>query len=494
MSREPDKNTQKLSSMFNLKADMASFDEIENTIVSGAKLHGTNAWILMMAILVASVGLNTNATAVIIGAMLISPLMGSIIAIAYGIATNNLPLARFSAARLTIQVMISVATSFVYFSLSPINAASSELLARTSPTIYDVLIATGGGFAGIVGLTRKEKGNVIPGVAIATALMPPLCTAGYGLAHKNWGFFSGALYLFFINGFFICLSAVIVLKYLRVPQFRELDKKQLTKIHRIIGLVAVITTLPSIYFAYNQIKDGIENNNAENYINNEFVFSGTQIMHKNIDTIENTIEISLIGKELTDDDIQLLKDKLEDYRLDGYKLDITQTTVESGITADEVKALLAEYEISDDNNDAYEFIAEKEKLTDEVERLREENAKLSEKIRSDEAEKTDIGQLTAEMHVINSKITGAAAADAEVYISENDHGSRTVVTLFVSQKLDNTEETLIKEWLETRLGKQDITLLQQVNEEKSPAKEEKNSSKEDSSNIKKAPDKQEKNN
>lgn len=157
MSREPDKNTQKLSSMFNLKADMASFDEIENTIVSGAKLHGTNAWILMMAILVASVGLNTNATAVIIGAMLISPLMGSIIAIAYGIATNNLPLARFSAARLTIQVMISVATSFVYFSLSPINAASNELLARTSPTIYDVLIATGGGFAGIIGLTRKEK-------------------------------------------------------------------------------------------------------------------------------------------------------------------------------------------------------------------------------------------------------------------------------------------------------------------------------------------------
>lgn len=279
-----------------------------------------------------------------------------------------------------------------------------------------------------------------------------------------------------------------MLKYLRVPQFRELDKKQLTKIHRIIGLVAVITTLPSIYFAYNQIKDGIENNNAENYINKEFVFSGTQIMHKNIDTIENTIEISLIGKELTDDDIQLLKDKLEDYRLDGYKLDITQTTVESGITADEVKALLAEYEISDDNNDAYEFIAEKEKLTDEVERLREENAKLSEKIRSDEAEKTDIGQLTAEMHVINSKITGAAAADAEVYISENDHGSRTVVTLFVSQKLDNTEETLVKEWLETRLGKQDITLLQQVSEEKSPAKEEKNSSKEDSSNIKKAPD------
>ena len=184
MAKTIDKNGQVLSSMFNLRSDMASFDEIENTIVSGSKLQGTNAWILMMAILVASVGLNTNSTAVIIGAMLISPLMGGIIAIAYGIATNNLTLARLSAVRLTVQILISVATSFVYFSVSPIKAPSSELLARTSPTIYDVLIAVSGGFAGMIGQTRKEKSNVIPGVAIATALMPPLCTAGYGLAHR----------------------------------------------------------------------------------------------------------------------------------------------------------------------------------------------------------------------------------------------------------------------------------------------------------------------
>ena len=193
--------SQVIRSMFTLRQDVASYEEIENTIVSGSKLQGTNACILMLAILVASVGLNTNSTAVIIGAMLISPLMGGLTAIAYGFATNNLTLAKFSAVRLLAQVIISVVTSFVYFSISPINTASSELLARTSPTVWDVLIATGGGFAGIIGQTRKEKSNGIPGVAIAPALMLTLCTAGYGLARHNMRYFGGAMYLFFINGF-----------------------------------------------------------------------------------------------------------------------------------------------------------------------------------------------------------------------------------------------------------------------------------------------------
>ena len=203
--------------MFSLRWDMADPDEIHNTIISGAKLQGTNMCILMLAILIASIGLNMNSTAVIIGAMLISPLMGGITAIGYGIATNDLTLSKGAAIRLGIQVVICLITSTIYFTISPITTASSELLARTTPTAWDVLIALFGGLAGIIGQTRKEKSNVIPGVAIATALMPPLCTAGYGLARHRLDYFGGALYLFFINSFFICLAAIVVLKFLRLP-------------------------------------------------------------------------------------------------------------------------------------------------------------------------------------------------------------------------------------------------------------------------------------
>lgn len=181
--------------------------------------------ILMLAILIASIGLNMNSTAVIIGAMLISPLMGGITAIGYGIATNDLTLSKGAAIRLGIQVVICLITSTIYFTISPITTASSELLARTTPTAWDVLIALFGGLAGIIGQTRKEKSNVIPGVAIATALMPPLCTAGYGLARHRLDYFGGALYLFFINSFFICLAAIVVLKLLRLPHGNDISRR-----------------------------------------------------------------------------------------------------------------------------------------------------------------------------------------------------------------------------------------------------------------------------
>lgn len=463
MAKNTERNVPKLSSMFNLWSDMASYEEIENTIASGAKMQGTNAWILMMAILVASVGLNTNSTAVIIGAMLISPLMSGIIAIAYGIATNDLTLARFSAIRLTLQVVISVFTSFVYFSISPIKAASTELLARTSPTAWDVLIATSGGVAGIIGQTRKEKGNVIPGVAIATAIMPPLCTAGYGLAHRNWSYFSGAMYLFFINGFFICLSAIIVLKYLRVPQLKEFTQKQLSKIHRTIAVVAVVTMMPSIYFAYDMIKDTIENSNAESFIKNEFVFEGTQVVQKTIDIDENYIEVSLIGKEIGMDKQTELEEKLSDYKLDGYALTITQTTVKSGITAEEVKELLAEYEANDEEPNVDEILAakENEELSAENEELRNENETLKQQIEEAASARFDIEQIGAELNAINGKIEGAAAADTELYISDSEKGSRTIVTLFVSKTLSKNELATVTAWLETRLDRQEIVILQQ---------------------------------
>ena len=193
---------QTLQDSFNLRMDLASPEEIRADIEAGAKVKGTNMCILILAILIASIGLNMNSTAVIIGAMLISPLMGGIQAIGYGIAVNDLTASKKAAVGLVFQVIICILTSTIYFSLSPISNAHSEILARTSPSIWDVLIAVCGGLAGIIGITRKEKSNVIPGVAIATALMPPLCTAGFGLATHNFRFFIGAMYLFFYQQLF----------------------------------------------------------------------------------------------------------------------------------------------------------------------------------------------------------------------------------------------------------------------------------------------------
>ena len=195
------KNT--IHDAFNLRMDIATPEVIFENIDAGAKVKGTNMCILILAILIASIGLNMNSTAVIIGAMLISPLMGGIMAIGYGIAVNDLNYSKKAVIGLIFQVIICILTSTIYFSLSPISSAHSEILARTSPSVWDVLIAICGGLAGIIGMTRKEKSNVIPGVAIATALMPPLCTAGYGLATRHLNYFLGAIYLFFINGFFI---------------------------------------------------------------------------------------------------------------------------------------------------------------------------------------------------------------------------------------------------------------------------------------------------
>ncbi len=454
-------------SLFTLRNDMADYEEIENTIISGSKLQGTNACILMLAILVASVGLNTNSTAVIIGAMLISPLMGGLTAIAYGFATNNLTLAKFSAVRLSIQVVISIVTSFVYFSISPINAASSELLARTSPTVWDVLIATGGGFAGIIGQTRKEKSNVIPGVAIATALMPPLCTAGYGLAQHNLRYFIGALYLFFINGFFITITAIVVLKFLRVPQFKELSRKQLSRIHRTITIVAVITMIPSVYLAYDTVTDSLENGNAENYIKNEFVFSGTQVVQKSIDIDQKAIEVSLIGSEISLTQQQELESKLGDYGLDGYELTINQTTVKGGITTDEVKALLAEYEDADDEEAEVDVeglltAKENEELTAENEQLQKENEELQAQIEENTSKELDVAQLSAELTALNPKIQGAAAAYADVHVSgSGETRNELVVTLLVSQALEKEEQATINSWLTQRLNAESVVLFQQ---------------------------------
>lgn len=244
---------QVLKKAFNIHGDSASYEEIEERILSGGEVRGTNLCILVLAIFIASIGLNMNSTAVIIGAMLISPLMGGIMAIGYGLATGDFIQARNSSVGLLVQVFVCLVISTLYFTFSPISTASSELLARTNPTIWDVLIASFGGFAGIIGTTRKEKSNVIPGVAIATALMPPLCTAGYGLATKNLSYFGGAMYLFLINTYFICFTTVIGLQVLKVPVKKTVSPEVRKKIRRRAFQSTMIMIIPSLIFGYRMV-------------------------------------------------------------------------------------------------------------------------------------------------------------------------------------------------------------------------------------------------
>lgn len=212
---------------FSLEEDTADNVEVRDRILSGGKVTGQNAFMLVLAILIASVGLNTNSTAVIIGAMLISPLMGTILALAYGTVTADVSIIRRSAVGLITQIAISLLTSTVYFLLSPVKGPTSELLARTTPSFFDVIVAVCGGLAGIIANTRKEKSvTVIPGVAIATAIMPPLCTCGYSIANDKWQMLLGALYLFVLNAYFIYSSAEIILTAMRLPRAMELDPKQ----------------------------------------------------------------------------------------------------------------------------------------------------------------------------------------------------------------------------------------------------------------------------
>lgn len=315
-----------LKDRFNLDEDKADEKLIVESIRRDVQFRGTNLWTLIFAIFIASMGLNMNATAVIIGAMLISPLMGPIMGIGLGIAINDFELLQKGIKNIFIATIISVLTSAIYFFLTPIHDTNSELLARTNPSLWDVLIAFFGGLAGIVAGTRKERSNVIPGVAIATALMPPLCTAGFGLATGKWYFFLGALYLYFINSLLICLATLLIVKHLKFHKKEFGTKEKERRVIRSIWVIVTITVLPSIYFAYRIVQRTIFEENAKTYVQKEFHFQRTQVVSKNylFDGNKKSIELLLIGKELSDSVIDSLRARMQLYDLDSTKLIIHQ--------------------------------------------------------------------------------------------------------------------------------------------------------------------------
>ena len=306
------------------KKDQATYDEIHENILDGVNIGGANFIILMCAIIIASVGLNMNATGVIIGAMLISPLMGPMIAIGYSVGIYNLKLLKKSAIILIIEIFISITTATIYFSLSPISSAGSEILSRTSPNIWDVIIAFTGGIAGIIGITRKKSGNILPGVAISTALMPPLCTSGYGLATKNIHIFLGAGYLFFINSFFIALSTLLVVKFMKIPTRNTLSEVKQKKLKKMIIVSTILVTIPSLMSAATMVNSFLNNTNLSNFIENEM--PSEYILNKEINTKNKTIDLVIIGNAIDNSEEEKLQEALKYYNFSGYKLIIQQST------------------------------------------------------------------------------------------------------------------------------------------------------------------------
>ena len=330
--------------------------DIEATIASirrSVEFRGINIWILFFAIIIASIGLNVNSTAVIIGAMLISPLMGPINGIGLAVGTFDMKLLQRSFRNLAVMVVISLFASTVYFVLSPLSDAQSELLARTRPTIFDVLIASFGGLAGIVAASRKEQPfTVISGVAIATALMPPLCTAGFGLATLQFKYFFGAFYLFFINSFFIALATFLMVRYLKFPVNKFVDPKREKMVKRSIMFFTLLVMIPSFFTAISVVRESAFNSQVIKFVNdlqkNEILKDSQIISYEKVyDKKSPTLTLTVIGDEVSSAEIDTLRMMMvNDYSLASTQLRVRQTShvIEVGNQADVLAGLLVDRE------------------------------------------------------------------------------------------------------------------------------------------------------
>ena len=326
----------KINKYFDIHFERADDATISKRLIGGAKIKGPALVTLILSIFIASIGLNMNSTAVVIGAMLISPLMGPILATGFGFATLNFTVVKSGILRLSLQVTIAVLASALYFYISPVQAATSELLARTEPNIFDVFIAIFGGLAGIIGQTRKTLDNVIPGVAIATALMPPLCTAGYGLANGNWQYFIGAGYLFFINAFFIFFAAFIVLKGVYSLPFHKQAEEVNRRNQLIFLVIGLIMAIPSIYAGYDMTIKYSESNHMEQFIKNDINQEGRrQVIDYSLDQTNKLVDIVVIGAPVTSEEQAQLDDKLhKDEYLQNYTLRFVNSVDEKKSTMD----------------------------------------------------------------------------------------------------------------------------------------------------------------
>ncbi len=428
----------KFFDFINLQNGEEKRDKVLDNVKSSISFRGSNLWILACAIVIASVGLNVNSTAVIIGAMLISPLMGPIVGAGFALAIYDFNLLKKSGKNLLIATIVSLVIAAVYFFISPFKEAQSELLARTSPTIYDVLIAVFGGLVGVIALTRVEKGNPIPGVAIATALMPPLCTAGYGLAIGNFTYFFGAFYLYSINCFFICISTFLIIKYLNYKPVTTLKTKQEKLIRYGITSLILIMIIPSFYLAYNLLQKNNYSKKVEQYISKEFTNNGYTMIYKKtiFSTIPKKIELAFLTKKFTPEEIKLLNQKLLEYDITNTELEIKQDTKD------------LKGEILNELTNQDKILTEKDILINNLQKELEEY-------------KIDNTETLKEIAILFPELKNVTMG--KQIINQNTDSSKLItVILYQSDSSDNKTDTeKIIRWLNQKLQETEIKLVKQ---------------------------------
>lgn len=421
-----------INKYFNLQFERADDATIAKRLIGGAKIKGPALVTLILSIFIASIGLNMNSTAVVIGAMLISPLMGPILATGFGFATLNFTVAKSGILRLSLQMTIAVLASALYFYISPVQTATSELLARTEPNIFDVFIAIFGGLAGIIGQTRKTLDNVIPGVAIATALMPPLCTAGYGLANGNWTYFFGASYLFFINAFFIFFAAFIVLKGVYSLPFHEQAEERIRRNQLIFLVIGLIMAIPSIYAGYDMTIKYSESNHMEQFIKNDINQEGRrQVIDYSLDQTNKLVDIVVIGAPVTSEEQAKLDDKLQkDEYLQPYTLRFVNSVDEKKSTMDKTNL-----NKSSENLETYKNLNNLYQPTYQL---------VSETINT---MKTTEAEAKALFPFV-SKVEGMPLIDN----LEQPKASRYMVIIHTTSTISDADLERIKAWLEAKLS------------------------------------------
>lgn len=439
---------QKLVGYFDLSSYLIPQDQAEDDIRQGVSFRGINILILIIAIFIASLGLNVNSTAVIIGAMLISPLMGPIIGIGLAVGVQDFELMKRSLRNLMMATVFSVATSCVYFLISPVNEGHSELLARTSPSIYDVFIGFFGGAAGILAIGSRSKGNVIPGVAIATALMPPLCTVGYGLATLQMKYFFGALYLFFINSVFIACATTVGVRLMKYKIRDFADPQRARRVRRTVTTIAILTMIPAVYLTYTMLRENIFQANCSQFVSEQLNFPNTQVLSykSSLKGKQRQLTITLVGQVLPADSLAVaLNDRLAMYHLQGTQLHIIQG---EGATFDTAKAA------SSMLRDVYEM--NQEKLTQQqvtIDSLRAVNVF--------NARNDSIGAILApELRILFPQIKEIAVTRAIVAdVADASLDTMHLALVEYNRRMTQPELTRFRKYLEARLQMPSITIV-----------------------------------
>lgn len=419
----------------------------ERAIRSNIVFKGPNIWILAFSIIIASVGLNVNSTPVIIGAMLISPLMGPIIGLGLGLGINDLNLLKDAAKNLLVMVSISLLASILYFLITPLSLSNpTELLARTNPTIYDVLIALFGGFAGIFELCRKEKGTVFSGVAIATALMPPLCTAGFGLASGNLTYFFGALYLFFINCIFIMLATYLTVKYMHFKEADFASEKTHKRTRIVITVVVLVMIIPSIISAVVMVKENNFDKDVEAFVSDNKSFENAYIYDYKISHHKGSkVQLFISGETMSAAQKEKMFEDALKYGIEREQIVITEHFLSEGASESEIVKGI--YERSD---------SEISKRDAEIQRLEK---KISE-LQGEEIPFVQIAREVANQYPSIKEIFMSRGAKVET--TQLTRTDAVFIVIRTEKELTAEEKERLTNWMKIRLNFDNVVLNEEI--------------------------------